>query len=340
MSRSTIRDVAEMAEVGIATVSRVLNDSPSVKETTRQRVLEAIEALNFEPHPAAQRLSLGRTNTIALILPFLTRPSTVERLRGVQSALADSNYDLVLFSVDSPEQRDACYTRLTRRTRVDGLLSISLPPSAEQARLLLEAEVPTVLVDSVQPDLNRVVVDDYAGGYQVTQYLLKLGHRKIAFVSDFLDNPFNFVSMRLRYQGYCQALADAGLARDPAYHVEEVHGRAEAAQLARVLLALDQPPTAIFAASDTQAFGVLDAARELGVSVPDQLSVIGYDDIELAGYMHLTTVQQPLYESGVRGVEMLLAAMEAGEEISEALEFHLPIELIVRGTTGPANHKS
>ncbi len=305
-----------------------------------QRVLAAIEALNYEPHPAAQRLSLGRTNTIALMLPFLTRPSTVERLRGVQSTLADSDYDLVLFSVDTPEQRDACYARLTRRTRVDGLLSISLPPSAEQARQILEAEVPTVLVDAVQPELNRVIVDDYAGGYQVTQYLLELGHRKIAFISDHLDNPFNFVSMRLRYQGYSQALADAGLALEPAYHVEGVHGRAEAAQMARALLSLADPPTAIFAASDTQAFGVLDAARDLGVAVPDQLSVIGYDDIELAEYMNLTTVHQPLYESGVRGVDLLLESMEAGNELSGTEAFQLPIELVVRGTTAPANHNS
>jgi DNA-binding LacI/PurR family transcriptional regulator len=329
-----------MAEVGIATVSRVLNDSPAVKAATRQRVLEAIEALNYEPHPAAQRLSLGRTNTIALILPFLTRPSTVERLRGVQSALADSDYDLVLFSVDTPEQRDVCFARLTRRTHVDGLLAISLAPSVEQAGQILEAEVPTVLVDGVQPNLNRVIVDDFAGGYQVTQYLLKLGHRKIAFISDHLDNPFNFVSMRLRYEGYCQALSDVGLVQDPAYHQEGVHGRAEAVQMARALLTHPDPPTAIFAASDTQAFGVLDAARELGVPVPEQLSVIGYDDIELAGYMQLTTVHQPLFESGIRGVEMLLAAMGASNGISATGEIYLPLELIVRGTTGPANHRS
>ncbi len=340
MSRTTIRDVADLAEVGIATVSRVLNDSPSVKEETRQRVLEAIETLNYEPHPAAQRLSLGRTNTIALILPFLTRPSTVERLRGVQSALADSDYDLVLFSVDTPEQRDDCYSRLTRRTRVDGLLSISLPPSAEQARQILEAEVPTVLVDAVQPDLNRVIVDDFAGGYEVTRYLLDLGHQQIAYISDYLENPFNFVSMRLRYQGYCQALTDAGLVCDPAYQLENVHGHAEAALMARELLTLPDPPTAIFAASDTQAFGVLDAARELGIAVPGQLSVIGFDDIELAEYMKLTTVHQPLFDSGVRGVELLLACMEVGNEISNAVEFHLPIKLVVRGTTALANHKA
>ncbi len=131
-----------------------------------------------------------------------------------------------------------------------------------------------------------------------------------------------------------------GLALDPAYHLEGVHGRAEAAQMARTLLTLADPPTAIFAASDTQAFGVLDAARDLGVSVPDQLSVIGYDDIELAEYMQLTTVHQPLFESGIRGVEMLLAAMEASNGISATGEVYLPLELIVRSTTGPANHRS
>ena len=176
MIKTTIRDVAKLANVGIATVSRVLNHHPAVKEETRQKVLAAIAELDYVPHEAARQLSLGRSLTIGVILPFLTRPSTVERLRGVQEGLALSEYDLVLFSVYTPSQRDECYYRLIRRSRVDGLLSISLPPDDAQALRIVEAEIPTVLVDAVQPRLNRVVIEDFEGGYQATRHLIELGH--------------------------------------------------------------------------------------------------------------------------------------------------------------------
>jgi DNA-binding LacI/PurR family transcriptional regulator len=336
MSRATIRDVAGKANVGIATVSRVLNNNPSVKETTRQRVLEAIAKLNYSPHPTARRLSLGRTLTVAVILPFLTRPSTVERLRGVNSVLSSSEYDLVLFIIDSPEQRDECFINITGRTRVDGLLAISLPPNDEQARRMVEMGVSTVLVDAHHTDLSRVLVDDFEGGYQATRHLLEFGHRKIAYISDELENSFRFVSMRLRYDGYRRALAEAGVPFQDLYHQQGPHGRVEAAQMAKQLLRQPDPPSAIFAASDTQAFGVLDAAHELGIPVPDQLSIIGYDDIELAEYMNLSTVRQPLFESGVKGAETLLSALEeASNSIVPPRELNLPFELIPRGTTAP-----
>lgn len=328
---ATIYDVAKRAGVGIGTVSRVLNGSPQVREKTRQRVLAAIEELNYRPSPIAQRLSLRKTLTIGVITPFFTRPSFVERLRGVEAAVAESEYDLIVYNVETTAKRDVCFREVPARQRVDGVIIISLSPSDEDVARWAEAGVPTVLVDAHHPALSRVVVDDVAGGYMATQHLIELGHRKIAYVSDPLDNSFNFTSSRDRYQGYRQALADHGLSFQPEYHQADEHGRAQARAMTHRLLDLDDPPTAIFAASDTQAMGVLEALRERGLHAPDDVAVIGYDDIEVAEYLGLSTIRQPLFETGTIGVELLLKRIDAPEQ--PPLRVELPIELVVRQTT-------
>jgi DNA-binding LacI/PurR family transcriptional regulator len=328
----TIRDVARYAGVSIATVSRVLNNSPAVREDTRQRVEAAIRALDYSPNPIARKLSRGLTHTIAVVLPLFTLPSFVERLRGVHQELADNAYDLVLYSIESDRQRNEQLARLASPSRVDGLLLISLPPNDEQAALLLDSGVPTVMIDANHVNFPRVIVDDELGGKLATAYLIDLGHRQIAFLSDFLDTPFH-KSMRLRYDGYRSALAEAGIPFKEAYHVYDTHGRHEARMLARDLLQLDERPTAIFAASDTQAIGVLDAAQDLGISVPEELSVIGFDGIRDADYMDLTTIEQPLYESGTTGAGILLSLLR-NEIEALPIEVVLPLKLIKRGTTG------
>lgn len=331
MTPATIRDVAKRAGVGIGTVSRVINDSPSVREVTRQKVLQAIAELDFSPSPIARRLSLRRTLTLAVIVPFFTRPSYVERLRGIEAAIADSEYDLILFNVETPEKRDRCFRDVPRRERVDGLIIISLSPSDEDVERFLAAKVPTVLLDAHHPQMNRALGDDVAGGRMATQHLIDLGHRRIAYVSDPLENPFNFVSSRNRYAGYRDALSAAGIPFVPEYHRQDDHGRHQAHDMAKDLLTLPEPPTAIFAASDTQAMGVLEAAQELGVEVPNSLSVIGYDDVEMAEFLELTTMRQLLFESGQEAVELLLDVIDSpsAEPVCSVL---LP-ELIVRGTT-------
>jgi DNA-binding LacI/PurR family transcriptional regulator len=333
MGSVTIRDVAKRAGFGVGTVSRVLNDHPSVSEPTRQKVLRAIAELDYAPNPVARRLSLGKTLTIAVIVPFFTRPSFVGRLRGVEYALADSEYDLILFNVETTAKRDAYFRSVPRRERVDGLLIISLSPRDADVDRFLQTGVPTVLIDARHPRMSRAVIDDVTGGRVATQHLIHLGHRKIGYVSDKLENPFNFVSSRDRYEGYCQALDDAGIPFRPEYHCQGEHGREEAREMAHALLSLSDPPTAIFAASDTQAIGVLQAAEDVGLRVPDELSVIGYDDIDIAEYVHLTTVRQPLFVSGVEGVEMLLESIVVPSPTPR--QVLLPTELVVRGTTAP-----
>jgi LacI family transcriptional regulator len=330
---ATIRDVAKRAGVGVGTVSRVLNNSPSVSDSTRRKVLTAIDELSYTPNPSARRLSLGKTLSIAVIVPFFTRPAFVERLRGVEYALSQSEYDLILFNVETTVERDIYFRELPRRERVDGLLVISLSPPNGEVNYLLQAEVPTVLVDAYHPSLDHVVIDDVAGGRLATQHLIDLGHSKISLVSDPLVNPFNFVSSRDRYQGYRQALAEAGIPFRPEYHRQAPHGREEARQMAADLLSLPDRPTAIFATSDTQAVGVLEAAQNMGLMVPEDLSVIGYDDIEMAEYLHLTTIRQPLFALGIEAVELLLDSI-ANPPVAPRRVL-LPIELVVRGTTAP-----
>lgn len=333
MSAATIRDVAKQAGVGVGTVSRVLNDSPSVRKVTRQSVLAAIEKLDFHPSPLARRLSLGKTLTIGAVAPFFTRPSFVERLRGVEAALADTEYDLLVYNVETPEKRDRCLQEIPKSRRVDGILIIAFPPSDEDVKSFRAAELPVVLINDSPTSLSRVMVDDVNGGYIATQHLLEIGHRKIAYISDPLTSPFNFTSSRYRYRGYRKALSENEVPFRPAYHRADEHGREQARQMTHQLLDLDDPPTAIFAASDTQAMGVLEAARERDISIPETLSVIGYDDIKIAEYLDLTTIHQPLFESGWQGTHLLLRIIETGK--TESLCDQLPIELVVRGTTAP-----
>lgn len=339
----TISDVARKAGVGVGTVSRVLNNSPRVSDVTRSKVLEAMDALDYVPNPFARRLSLGRTLTLAVIAPFFTRHSSVERLRGIEAVIAETEYDLVIYNVETVKRRDAYFRRAPRRERVDGLIIISLSPSDEDVRRFHRAGVPTVLVDARHPDLPRVVVDDVAGGYKATRHLIELGHRHIAFLGDRYPNPFNFTSSHDRYIGYREALEEAGIDERAEYCVTGVHGRDVARELTHHLLSLVIPPTAVVAASDTQALGVLEAAQERAIDVPESLSVVGYDDVEVAACLGMTTVRQPLFESGWRGTHLLLQLIEGkmedkdkdGQVTLYRDRIQLPVELVARGTTAP-----
>src|SRR5581483_5725146 len=331
---ATIQDVAHRAGVGLGTVSRVINQSPLVSSETRARVLRAIAELNYVPNSTARGLSRGRTNTIAVIVPFFTRPAMMERLRGVEHTLVPTEYDLIVYNVETPERRDQCLRQVPRRGRVDGVLIISLPPRETDVPHLASANVPIVLLDAHHPSLkklNRLVVEDVKGGEQITEFLIRLGHRRIGFVGDAPASPFHFTSSHDRLIGYRNVLRRAGIPYRPEYIGLAEHGRTQARQSADKMLRLPEPPTAIFAASDTEAMGVLDAARALGLSVPRDLSVVGYDDIEVAEYLGLTTMRQFLYESGKRGVERLLCTIQ--DPSAKPICQVLPTDLIVRQTT-------
>jgi DNA-binding LacI/PurR family transcriptional regulator len=326
-------DVAARAGVGVATVSRVLNGRANVASATRERVLEAMRSLDYRPNSVARNLSLKRTLVIGVVMPFLTNPSAIERVRGIVTALAETPYDVALFDVESASRQQRAFRLLADAHRTDGLLIVSSIPPDEEVRRLQVQGIEAVLVDARHALLPSVVVDDVAGGALATSYLLELGHRRVAFIGDKPTDEFRFDSSRDRTVGYERALAAAGIPLRPEYVREGTQSRLTARSIAEELLRLPERPTAIFAASDTQALGVLEAARALGVDVPGDVSVIGFDDIEIASYVGLTTVRQPLFESGHRGAELLLGAL-SGRPPAARVET-MPLDLVVRGTTRP-----
>jgi LacI family transcriptional regulator len=240
----------------------------------------------------------------------------------------------VLFNVESPVHRDEHFATLTRRDRADGLLVMSLPPPAGSLARLADSGVPIVLLDSRGAGVPMVVTDDVEGGRVATRHLVDLGHERIAFIGDEPGNPLGFTSSGSRERGYVETMADAGLTVRPGDIRHGPHVRTVARELANQLLAGDDRPTAVFAASDTQALGVLEAARAAGLQVPHDLSVVGFDDIEVSSYAGLTTVRQPLFESGRRATELLLDSLAAEEPFGET-EVRLDLTLVVRSTTAP-----
>jgi len=331
----TIATVARRAGVGVGTVSRVLNGAPGVAEKTRTRVLEIIRELDYAPSQVARNLSTGRSSSVAAVVPFLTHPSAVERLRGFVRALTAARYDVTLHDVELREQRDDRLRALAGPgSTADAAVIVSLPPTDDEVRHFLDAGKPVVLLDAQHPLLPSIVIDDVAGGRLATGHLLELGHRRIAFIGDTPANPYGFTSSVNRRTGYLDALAEHGITPPPAYIKEGEHDRLVAARLFDELLEDGpEPPTAVFVASDTQALGVLGAARARGLRIPDQLSVIGFDDIETAELVGLTTVRQPLEESGRRAAQLLLDAL-SGRPPEAALET-LDLTVSVRQTTAP-----
>jgi DNA-binding LacI/PurR family transcriptional regulator len=333
---ATIHDVAKKAGVGIGTVSSVINSSRPVNETTRQKVLAAIEELGFVPNPSGRRLSLGKTHTVGVVIPFFTIASQVERLRGVMSIISGSDYDINLFSVETTAQRKTIMQTVPHRGRIDGLIIFSLNLTEDDLRRISLANIPVVLVEAYHPNLHSIYLNDIAAARSAAEYLIQLGHCKIGYISDYLDDPFGSLFSRNRYQGYCQALETAGLTFRPEYQCQGWPGRREGYQMALTLLKLPDPPTAIFAYSDELALGVLEAARTLNINVPGELSVVGYDDIRLAEFAQLTTVRQHLFDSGVQGVELLLDIID--NPAIPLTHRQLPTELVIRQTTAPPPH--
>jgi DNA-binding LacI/PurR family transcriptional regulator len=268
------------------------------------------------------------------VVPFFTHSSAVERLRGVAAALNGSRYDLVLFNVESPIHRDEHFATLTRRDRADGLLIMSLPPPSKSLARLADAGVPVVLLDTSGRRVPAVVTDDIEGGRLATQHLLALGHERIAFIGDDPDNPLGFTAGSSREAGYRHTMTNAGMKIPPGYVCHGPHVRTVARRLTEQLLARRDRPTAVFASSDVQALGVLEAVRAAGLEVPGDVSVVGFDDVEVSGYAGLTTVRQPLFESGKVAARILLEALEDGH-LPEPREHLLGLELVERSTTAP-----
>ena len=331
---TTIHDVARAAGVGIGTVSRVINNSPGVKSATREKVLVAIDQLNFKPHPIARSMISKRTGSIGIIVPFFTHPFFMEVLYGIEKAITPLNQEIVLYNVETNIQRDHYFSDLPMHRKVDGLLIISLSPDDSFALRFNELGMSVVLIDAYSPHFTSIVVDNIEGAYHAVKYLIELGHRCIGFINGIKEGDFKFNQANDRLIGFHRALGEAGILFEPELIISTEWGRQGGKKAALQLLSQKKCPTAIFAASDMIAVGVLEAAKCVGIAVPAELSVIGFDGIELSELLELTTIQQPMRQMGELSVSKLLEQIECPQRPPELIR--LQTTLIKRNTTARA----
>jgi DNA-binding LacI/PurR family transcriptional regulator len=342
---ATIHDVARQARVAPATVSRVINGTAPVSDATRSQVLKAISDLNFVPSPSARKLSMGKTMTIACIVPFFTRPSFVERLSGVVSTIEESNYEVVVYNVETEKRRNWCFNEVPRPDRCDGVIVMSMTPNDSDYASLARYGLPVVLVDGFHEAFASVSEDSFAGAQIAIEHLVQLGHKRIGFIGGPLQDTFNFqaTSTARRLGGYRRAMSEAAFAiDDDLICIDNLFAIGKksieiAGEFTRQLMAVDNPPTAIFASSDIQAIGVMQTLRAMNIRVPEDVSVVGYDDIELAEYLQLTTINQALRLSGAMGAQKLLSMLGVTPtdqaNVPSSMYSHVPLKLVVRGTT-------
>ncbi|MCE1255708.1 MAG: LacI family transcriptional regulator [Anaerolineae bacterium] len=330
-SNPTIYDVAREAGVSISTVSRVLNAYKEVNEETRATVLAAIETLGYVPKAEARARALKETRRIGVITPFFTAPAFVQRLRGVAAAVASKNYELVVYTVDSLDTLSDYLDTLPFSTHnLGGLIFISININDEQAERLLKHGLDAVLIEHSTQLLSSVEIDDVAGGKMATEYLINKGHQRIAFVGD--SNRMDYVvqTTELRLKGFRKALQAASI-NIPDDYIHLVQYDIETTrQLGREILSLPDRPSAIFAATDLQAMAVIKAAHDLKLRIPEDLSVVGFDDLDMADYVDLTTVRQHLDESGRIAAELLMSRLAEPDRLIQHVQ--LPLTMIKRLT--------
>ncbi len=331
MSQVTVYEVAKQAGVSIATVSRVLNTPDRVNESTRTRVQQAIDTLGFVPKAEAAARARKLHGRIGVLAPFFTFPSFVARLRGVAAAVNDSPFELAIYNVDSSSRRIGWLASLPVTRRIDGLIVMALPFDDEAADRLVAHDLPTVLIEFSRQRFASVRIDDAAGGKMAAAHLAALGHTRCGFVGDADVPEYALATSDMRLDGFRVGLAERSLSLPDKYVALAPHGLETARCAALKLLDLSVPPTAIFAASDTQAMGVLQAARERRLAVPGDLAVVGFDDIDVADYIGLTTIRQPLEESGRVAVDLLLSRL--ADPSRPAQDVWLPLSLVQRATT-------
>jgi DNA-binding LacI/PurR family transcriptional regulator len=329
-----IFDVARRAGVSASTVSRSLRGSTKVSERTRERVLRAAAELHYVPSPAASRLASGRTHAIGVIVPFATRWFFSEVLTGVEGALREAGYDLLLYNVGDPDGRSRFFGSMPLRRRVDAVLAVASSLDLAEQEALRSLGVPLAAVGGPVAGFSRVGVDDRAGAAMAVRHLVLLGHRDIVMISGEPTDPVGRSTTAARREGFEAALAEAGIAVGPDRVVPEPWGVAGGMRAAEQLLTRRTLPTAIFAESDEMALGALQVLRRARLEVPGRVSLIGFDDHEMAPAGDLTTIAQPVRRQGELATCRLLAVLD-GAEPDTPLELELATRLVVRGTTGP-----
>ncbi|TYP79002.1 LacI family DNA-binding transcriptional regulator [Paenibacillus methanolicus] len=335
MSRITIRDVARIANVSVTTVSNVLNKTGRTSPETMRKVEQVMEELQFVPSTSARNLRDKKSHLIGVIVPFLEKgrlkdnPFYWQLLSAIEEGTRSHQFHLILFGADENESFSFVHER-----HLDGLIVIGTFDNSPVLERLLQLNVPCVFMDSYlsDPKLAQVNIDDQAGGHLGTKHLLGLGHRRIAVLSGVLQH--NGVSHE-RWLGYRRALEEAGIPYDPSLVLQEpvsLEGGYHAGLKAATLPA-EERFTAVFAFSDVGAIGFMKAMHDLGISVPDQMSIVGFDDIFLSPYIpvSITTVKQDLIEKGQAAVNMLLSQIHG--ESTDNCKHVLPVSLSVRNST-------
>jgi len=328
----TIYDVARLSGVSISTISRVLNTPDKVNSETRKHVMNAIDQLGFIPRAEARARALPNTGRIGVLTPFFTAPSFVQRFRGVASALSKANYELVIYPVDSMDHLQGYISSIPLMRNIDGLIIMSLSISDQDAKRLSNNNMETVLIEYSHRQLNSIEIDDEHGGQLVAEHLINKGHKSFGFLGD-VEPPERFAihPVKSRLTGFRQGLDEAGLSLPDKYIISCPYTQNETWHAAHKLLGLQKPPTAIFAASDMQALSVMKVARELNIKIPNDLAIVGFDDIDVADHVDLTTIRQHLDESGRLAAEILLSRI--GESNRPLQHINLPLDLIERSTT-------
>lgn len=339
---ATIFDVARAAGVSRSTVSRVLNDQPGVSDDARTRVLTAIKQLNYQPNFAARALKRQKADTIGLIVPASFREPTsaeprgyylTEIIRGAYNAATEHRQVLALLDDGgSPE----FYDRLIQRRQVDGILMIDINLDEPLLSFFSERDFPFVVIGNPADETIACVdVDNYGSAQRIVRYLHRLGHTRIAII----HGPPNRLASRDRAAGYRTMLRQLGLPVDPALQAEGDFSEQSGQRAMEQLLGTVPGPTAVFAANDRMALGAIRAIQVRGLRVPEDISVVGFDDIPVAAYVRpaLTTMRQPLYDLGNRAARLLLDMTEGERSFPHTQRVVLPTQLIERGSVCSIN---
>jgi LacI family transcriptional regulator len=330
---STIREVAKIAGVSYATVSHVLNNTRFVAPQTRDRVLAAMNELDYRPNALARSLRRGKTLTMGLVLPDSSNPFFAEIGRSIEDAAFKLGYNVFLCNTEGDTQREQLYVDALSKKQVDGIIFVAAGDQADSLKFLLNQAMPVVLVDRDLPpiEVDAVLTDNRQGGYLATRHLIELGHRRIACIM----GPSSLTPSAERVIGYRRALEEAAIAYDHSLVLGGDYRPDSGLRAASTLFSLGSPPTAIFAFNDLMAVGALRAAVKTGRRVPEDVAVIGYDDIELASFMNppLSTIAQPKSEIGRQAAQILARRM--ADPSHPTYRITLPPELIIRGSTWP-----
>lgn len=329
---ASIIDVARRAQVSTATVSRALRGLPNVSEATRARVMRAAEELSYSISPQASSLASGRTGTVGVVLPFVNRWFYSQVVAGIDSVLRAHDLDLLLYNLGDARVHERFFSRMPLRRRVDALVVLNLPLSAAETEALVSMEVPVAVLGTRIHGCWQVSIDNAEGASTAVRHLINLGHRRIGMITGALGDPRGFTTPIVRQHAYRTVLSQAGIPYDSALEAPGQLTIEQGASAMARLLSLPDPPTAVFAESDQMAFGALRTLHRMGLSAPDDISVIGFDDHETAELLDLTTIAQPVAHQGELLARQVLDALSGSD--GEPTRVVVPTRLVVRGTTG------